>query len=125
VLWIAVLITLALIGAGVLIWRSVHTEPPHTITTPTDTSTTTATTHTGPALSTDATTAIDNSHTTTTAPLTAGVSSTTTTASPTTHSPAAAFVCDEDKLPVCCRDATDPAECRKCKKKLDLPDRCE
>jgi hypothetical protein len=38
------------------------------------------------------------------------------------------FVCDEDDerdLPACCRGSTNPVECRKCKTKLGIADRCD
>lgn len=125
VLWIAVLVALALVVAGILIWRSVHTEPPVTSTTPTDTGTTTsASSGTSATQGTTETTPSGTTGTTSTA---SSTTATTTPAKPEVRPrpPQRPFVCDEDRLPVCCRDSFDPAECRKCKKKLDIPDRCD
>ena len=130
VLWIAILITLALLGAGFLIWRSAHPAPPAVGTDqpPTGTSSTQPdTSTTEPSSNTTATT---NTSTQTVTSTTETVA-TNTVATIAPHRPVQrpppppAFVCDEDKLPACCRDSSNPVECRKCKKKLDIADRCE
>lgn len=36
-----------------------------------------------------------------------------------------AFECSRKNLPECCRDSSNPDECRKCKKSLDLIDHCD
>lgn len=62
---------------------------------------------------------------------TAASESTTTTktaARPQAHKikpkPAAAFVCEPEKLPQCCAQSIDPKACRECKKREGLQDEC-
>ncbi len=143
----AIFAVLLLLGAGaVWVWRSVSDATAPEISSasttfgfksPTDTSNTTTTgttsttstndhrtaTGTAGAAATDTTTTSGTSHTTT-----------TSKAESTSRRPEAVakpkpsprpLQCVAEELDACCRDSAKPAECRKCKQQLDLPDRCE
>jgi hypothetical protein len=138
----AMFAVLLLMGAGALwVWRSVSNGAVPVISTastatgvsspiePTDTiHTTTAAPKTTTVLDTVTTTRRPTRLATSATDQPTTSTATTTTSARSSHTPTAtvrAFECSEENLPGCCRDSTNLAQCRKCKKELDIPDRCE
>ncbi|HJQ35499.1 MAG TPA: toll/interleukin-1 receptor domain-containing protein [Thermoanaerobaculia bacterium] len=138
----AIFAVLLLVGAGALwVWRSVSegavvdTSGASTSLGSTSTPDTTNTTDTTNTMTTaNATATVDTGGAPapdTGATISGPTSNSTTITTP--HKPVEkpkpqrqpVFECSEDKLPGCCRDSTDLAQCQKCKKQLDIPDRCE